>query len=153
MSKTWGCATIRAASFPILYLRLRQLLLVPVSDHRSTRCQNAAGSTDLYAKTAASRTNASSVPKVEKKHDRSRPTPRTTPTTLSGIIWDRLRSIGLGSGDGPIMIASRFDASSLERGNGFVLVSSESEERSRFTYLRAGTAAPGSRQFVGIGSP
>ena len=41
------------------------------------------------------------------------------------------------------MIASRFRASSLERGNGFVLVSSEYEERGRFTYLRAGSGAPG----------
>ena len=40
------------------------------------------------------------------------------------------------------MIASRFGASSLERGNGFVLVSSESEERSRFTYLRAALREP-----------
>jgi hypothetical protein len=37
MSKTWGGATIRAALFPILHFRLRQLLLVPVSDHRSIR--------------------------------------------------------------------------------------------------------------------
>jgi hypothetical protein len=36
MPETWGGATIRAASFPILHFRLPQLLLVAVNDHRST---------------------------------------------------------------------------------------------------------------------